>query len=80
MPCETVTETVLVVISKTPVSAIVRDDGFTDITYLRVIARESSGEEMSRDVVRETVPNGTVDDQLAELSATRCHGGSEAHT
>lgn len=74
MTCIPVTETVLVTISKTPVSAQVRDDGFTDMTFSRVITRQVDGSEILRDVVRETVPNGTADDQVAMLAASRCHG------
>lgn len=81
MSCATITETVSVTIAKTPVSASVRDDGFTDVMFLRVVVKDSDGSEIARDVVRETLSNASSEAYVAELLLTRCpheaHGSSD---
>ena len=64
-------ETINVTIEKTAESATVRNDGFTDILYRRVITDTASGEVIVRDVVCEIVENALVAEEIAKLRETR---------
>ena len=64
-------ETMTVAVEKTVESATVRNDGFTDVLYRRVITDTESGEVIVRDVVRELVETELVAEEIAKLRETR---------
>ena len=64
-------ETMTVTIEKTVESATVRNDGFTDILYRRVITATDSGEVLVRDVVRELLESAAVAEEIVSLSKTK---------
>ena len=61
-------ETMTVTIEKTVESATVRNDGFTDVLYRRVIRNAESSEVIVRDVVRELLESAAVAEEIARLS------------
>ena len=64
-------ETMTVTIEKTVESATVRNDGFTDVLYRRVIRNAESSEVIVRDVVRELLESAAVAEEIARLSKTK---------
>ena len=60
-----------VIIEKEVESATLRGDGFTDVLYRRTITDKATGEVLVRDVVSETVENGSVVEEIEKLSKTR---------
>ena len=64
-------ETMTITIEKAVESATVRNDGFTDILYRRVIRNAESSEVIVRDVVRELTETALVAEEIAKLRETR---------
>ena len=64
-------ETMTVAVEKTVESATVRNDGFTDVLYRRVITDTESGEVIVRDVVRELLESAAVAEEIVRLSKTK---------
>ena len=64
-------ETMAVAVEKTVESATVRNDGFTDVLYRRVITDTESGEVIVRDVVRELLESAAVAEEIVRLSKTK---------
>ena len=64
-------ETMTVTIEKAVESATVRNDGFTDILYRRVIRNAESSEVIVRDVVRDLAETALVAEEIEQLSKTR---------
>ena len=57
----------LVVINRTPKSATIKDDGFTDIFYSRTITNAETGEILVRDIVCETAETRKVVAEITKL-------------
>ena len=66
-------QTMTVTIDKTAVSATVRDDGYTELLYNRIIADQETGEVIVRDVVSEMALTHKVAAEVEKLIAEKAH-------